>query len=312
MAKPKVKSGLPSAIQAHTKYKDRAFIKIFSNAARQRELFGALARAKIDPNAKVVLKTLSNVFFMGWLNDIAFTINDVIVVLIEQQSTDCINMATRIFVYLALIYQRMITAAILLPKRFMLPEPRFCVLYNGKEPLGYDSVRLSDSFIKSDLPRWPKCWMDMEVPIYDLHDPKNAGMIAGSEYLSGYVKLVETYRAHVEAGEDKDIAMKRTIEELIAQNILVDFLKEQGMEVLTLLSAEFDLADTLELWKGTFRQEGIEIGEKIGEKRGEKRGVKIGEKKRDRERALEMIRDGLPDDMIEKYTGFTRTDFPHQ
>jgi len=86
VARSKVKGGLPSAIQAHSKYKDRAFIKMFNNAARQRELFGAIARTKIDPNAKVVMKTLSNVFFMGWLNDLAFTINDVIVVLIEQQS----------------------------------------------------------------------------------------------------------------------------------------------------------------------------------------------------------------------------------
>ena len=60
-----------------------------------RELYCALNGISLPPDAPVSINTLDNVLFMGFVNDISFQIDE-LVVLIEHQSTINPNMALRL------------------------------------------------------------------------------------------------------------------------------------------------------------------------------------------------------------------------
>jgi hypothetical protein len=80
-------------MHTNRKYKSSVFTLLFSDPARVRELYNALAGTCYDESADIVINTLQDVIFMERINDISFTINDKLVVLIEHQSTINPNMA---------------------------------------------------------------------------------------------------------------------------------------------------------------------------------------------------------------------------
>jgi hypothetical protein len=72
-------------------------------AAATLELYNAVTGQNYPPDTKIEIVTLSNALFKGQLNDVAFVVDDRLVVLMEHQSTVNNNM----------------------PLRMLLSEPRF-------------------------------------------------------------------------------------------------------------------------------------------------------------------------------------------
>jgi len=72
---------------ANKKHKDSVFSKLFSTPEILRELYSAIEGIDVPSDAIVNINTLSEALFMRQINDLSFTINDRIVVLIEHQST---------------------------------------------------------------------------------------------------------------------------------------------------------------------------------------------------------------------------------
>ena len=74
-------------IYVNRKHKTSVFSTLFSDPETLRELYSAIEGVDVPKDAVIQINTLSDVLFMGQLNDVSFTINDQLVVLIEHQST---------------------------------------------------------------------------------------------------------------------------------------------------------------------------------------------------------------------------------
>jgi len=95
-------------VDANTKYKDSVFSFLFSDPDLLRELYCALEGVDLPPDVPVIINTLRNVLFMGINNDISFEICGKLVVLIEHQSTINPNMALRLLMYIARVYEKIV------------------------------------------------------------------------------------------------------------------------------------------------------------------------------------------------------------
>ena len=140
-------------MNVNAKYKDSVFSFLFSDPDLLRELYCALEGVDLPPDVPVVINTLENVLFMELINDISFVIGGKLVVLIEHQSTVNPNMALRLLLYIARVYENMASDKSLYSTRpLSIPRPEFFVLYNGKAPYPDEQkLKLSDLFEKTEM-----------------------------------------------------------------------------------------------------------------------------------------------------------------
>jgi hypothetical protein len=94
------------------------------------------------------INTMKNAIFMDRVNDLSLVYRGALVTIIEHQSTINPNMALRLLLYAAKLYEKMIDGRqIYSTKKMSVPRPEFIVLYNGKGDLPAESVlKLSDMY----------------------------------------------------------------------------------------------------------------------------------------------------------------------
>ncbi len=78
-------------------YKDSVFRMLFNETKNLIELYNALFDADYDEDTPLEFETIEEVLFKTIKNDIAFTIEDRYIVLVEHQSTINENMAVEIW-----------------------------------------------------------------------------------------------------------------------------------------------------------------------------------------------------------------------
>jgi hypothetical protein len=132
----------------NNQYKDSVFSLLFSDEDILRDLYSVLEGIPLDPSVKIEINTLSNVLFMEQINDISFTVDNKLVLLIEHQSTINPNMPLRLLMYIARVYEKITGSKnIYSGKKLSIPRPEFIVLYNGTFPYPDEkTLKLSDSF----------------------------------------------------------------------------------------------------------------------------------------------------------------------
>ena len=118
-------------MNVNAKYKNSVFSLLFSNPEAIRELYGAIEGVVLPPETSIDINTLSDVLYMGQINDLSFTVDNRLVVLIEHQSTINPNMPLRLLMYIAHIYEKIIDRNKLYKTKLeKIPAPEFIVLYN--------------------------------------------------------------------------------------------------------------------------------------------------------------------------------------
>jgi len=185
---------------------------------------------------------LSDVLFMGKINDLSFTIDDRIVVLIEHQSTINENVPLRLLMYIARVYEKIINRAKLYQRRLVtIPTPEFIVLYNGKEEYdNYKELRLSDAFKALEGLKLTKnniLPLELVVQVYNINHGRNPAILEKSKTLSSYTIFMEKIR---EYNKEKSLeeSVKAAIKYCIGNDILKQFLKDHASEVLSMLTEE--------------------------------------------------------------------------
>jgi hypothetical protein len=283
----------------NTRYKDSLFSFLFSDPDTLRELYGALEGVELPPDMPVTINTLEGVLYKTLLNDISFEVGKKLVILIEHQSTINPNMAVRLLLYIARIYEKITAGKNLYgKKKLTIPRPEFIVLYNGMDPYPDEAtLKLSDAFedaaslgIPGDRP------FDLEliVKIYNINRGHNEPVIRRCEKLDGYSAFIARVReceAEIAGGgkpqklteDEKKEAMKKAVQWCIAHNILKSFLETHGSEVVNMLMTEWKLEDALVVEREEGREEGRE-----------ERGVEV---------ARNALAEGLPAEVIQKITG---------
>jgi hypothetical protein len=275
-------------MEVNTKYKDSVFSFLFSNPEALRELYSALEGVTLPPDAPVSINTLSDVLYMGQVNDISFTIDNRLVVLLEHQSTINPNMPLRLLIYIARVYEKIIDRR----KAYRtglekIPSPEFIVLYNGVKPYPERAeLRLSDAFkdaadLKSAAGSSAAA-LELVVKVYNINKGFNTDLARKSRTLEGYSEFVERIRENGKTMA-KEESVKAAIKQCIEKNILRTFLETNSSEVMNMLITEWDLDEAIavnreEAW-AEGREEGREEGYEEGRGEGYEKGRGEGEKK---------------------------------
>jgi len=97
-------------------HRNSVFSMLFGTPDVLRELYSAIEGIDVPNDAVVSINTLSDVFFMEKINDLSFTIDNRIVVLIEHQSTINDNMPVRFLMYIGRVYEKITENKKTIPK----------------------------------------------------------------------------------------------------------------------------------------------------------------------------------------------------
>jgi hypothetical protein len=294
-------------MRTNKNYKDSIFSLLFNEPCDLRELYSALEGVELDPDTPVTVNTLSNILFMDKLNDLSFTIDNKVVILIEHQSTINPNMALRMLLYMARLYEKITERKVLYKdKPVKIPRPEFIVLYNGNAPYpDMAELKLSDSYLplnglKEDRPPL----LELTVTVYNINKGHNERMVQKCEKLYGYSIFVSKTREYIgEQNMALDLAVKAALEYCIRNNVLSKFLLEHGSEVMNMLLDEWNWDDAKEVWQEEAREEGLLLGMERGMERGKEKGLLLGREEgaaEERNRLLNLMKQGYTAEMIEK------------
>ncbi|MCL2772644.1 MAG: hypothetical protein FWD71_04765 [Oscillospiraceae bacterium] len=240
------------------KYKDTVFTKYFSDKNRLIEVYNAINGTNYTPDVNLSINTLRNVLYLGRYNDISFTLDNKLVVLIEHQSTINPNMPLRFLLYLARLYEIIIDDTNLFTDDLVKMEtPEFYVFYNGENKKIEDEseLKLSDSFKDKS-----KCQIELIVKVYNINKGHSENLLNNSGSLNEYAIFIAKIRENIKNGIIKEKAIENAITYCINNNIMCEFLKEYSGEVINMLTAEFDIDKYGEAMRKSGERKGIEKG----------------------------------------------------
>jgi hypothetical protein len=282
----------------NSKYKNSIFSSIFGDPETLRELYSAITGVPVDPSLEITINTLSDVIYMERYNDISFVIGNILVIIVEHQSTINFNMPLRFLSYIARVYEKIVEqyvkGSIYKEKLIKIPAPEFLVLYNGVKPCPDQmTLKLSDAFenIKSIFGRDITSELELIVKVYNINKGHNEDILHKCEALKGYSYFIDDVRERRKTMPFEE-ALKASIDYSIRNGILSDFLTKHSSEVRNMLSTEWNWDDAKEVWQEEAREEGREEGL---------------EKGREEERitlAKKALSEGIPIEIIQKLTGF--------
>jgi len=260
---------------ANIKYKDSVFSFLFSDPDLLRELYCALEGVSLPDDVPVVINTLRGVLFMGRINDISFEIGGKLVVLIEHQSTINPNMALRLLMYVARVYEKIIGEKNIYASRLVrVPRPEFFVLYNGVGEYPDEKIiKLSDAFesgllsgIEAEKKISPA--LELEVRVVNINAGRNCGIARKCGTLGEYSAFIEKVREFEKEAGNLEDAVRKAVIYCRDHEILREFLEKNATEVLNMLMTEWNIEDAKKVWYEEGREEGREEGLEEGWEKG--------------------------------------------
>ena len=251
-------------MNVNKKHKNSVFSALFGTPESLRELYSAVEGVDIPPEAVIKINTLSDVVFMEQINDISFTIDDRIVVLVEHQSTINDNMPIRFLMYAARVYEKIIDSKKKYQrKQIKIPVPEFIILYNGIDSFpDYKELKLSDAFMDINCLKSSKTSvfpLELVVKLYNINHGRNLEILGKCDNLKSYSIFIEKLQENKKI-KTLEEALKDTIKYCIGNNILEGFLKKHSSEVFNMLLTEWNLDDAIAANREEAWEEGMEKG----------------------------------------------------
>ena len=254
-------------MKANRQFKDSVFRSIFNDKEKLLELFNALVGTDYKDANAIKINTLEDVLFMDRKNDISFIIDDFLV-LIEHQSTINEFMPARMSMYFHRLLEKITIEDS--EKKYgergtskKLPHPILIVLYNGKEDFpAVKTLKLSPLFV--DKEGFEKV-VDADVIVININKGVNPELESRCKTLADYITFIAKVREYEEEHPLNE-AMRLAIKYCIENNILREYLIEHSVEVMNMLTAEFNLEE----YKKVKYLEGVEEGIEKGRKEGKK------------------------------------------
>lgn len=250
-------------MKANVTYKDSVFSSFLGESRRLVEVYNAVEGTDYPLDTPVEINTLTDVLWKDQLNDLSFILKGQMVVLIEHQSTVNENMALRMLLYVARIYEKLLPEkSIYKRKRLLVPTPKFIVFYNGKDDCPeYDRQKLSLSFLVPEM----QPALELFVDVYNINYRKSPQIIQKSQSLKEYSLFVHQVNIELACGLSFGDAVAKAIRHCIAHNIMREYLHQNGSEVENMLLTEWNNEVALEVWKEEALEEMQEQIEKAEE-----------------------------------------------
>jgi len=243
-------------------YKDSVFSALFGHPDVLRELYSAIEGVDIPPDIPLNINTLTNVLNKGLINDLSFTIDNRLVILIEHQSTINDNIPLRLLMYIARVYEKIVYRKKLYQTKLeKIPSPEFIVLYNGNEDYpDYKELKLSDAFKDIEGLKLSDDVIPLEliVKVYNINHGHNPEMLKKSENLDEYSIFINKVKEYRKVENTLEKAAVSAINYCIANNILKEFLEAHASEVLNMLLTEWNQDEALEVAREEAREEAHE------------------------------------------------------
>ena len=274
-------------MSVNREYKDSVFSLYLSDPQRLIDVYNAVAKTNYPLDTPVEINTLTDVLYKNQINDLSFVLDGQVVVLIEHQSTINENMALRLYMYSARVYEKITKQKPLYKrKRVKIPVPQFIVLYNGNEPIPeYTVQKLSDSYMTEQ--ENPK--LELKVNIYNINYEVNAEIVQKSKSLNEYSRFIGKIKENLADGLSLEESIKQAIEYGVEHDIMREFLEANGTEVCNMLLSGWNIDEALAVSKEEGYEDGFEAGER--------RGVEYGEKKK-QEEMIRAFQDVLSPEVI--------------
>jgi predicted transposase/invertase (TIGR01784 family) len=237
---------------------------LFSDPDILRELYGTLEGVSLPTDVPITINTLQNALFQNRINDISFEIGGKLIVLIEHQSSLSPNMALRLLMYIARIYEKIIVnnKSLYTTQLIRIPRPEFFVLYNGKKPFPDEQTfKLSDTFENPDslgVSEKETPALELVVKVININHGKNEAMVQKCKTLAQYSAFIAKSREFEREYGSREEGLKRAVIYCRDNDILRKFLEEHGTEVLNMLFAEWNQEDALAVHYAEGREEGRE------------------------------------------------------
>jgi predicted transposase/invertase (TIGR01784 family) len=286
-------------VTVNTRYKDSVFSFLFNNPDLLRELYSALTGTSLPPDIPVTVNTLRNMLFLGPINDISFEIAEKLIILIEHQSTINPNMALRLLLYLAKMYEKKLKDKNLYGSKLIkIPRPEFWVLYNGTEPYPErQTLRLSDAFeAVKELGISEKTALELEVQVININEGQNEAIVRRCKTLAQYSAFIDKVRSFTKELGDREEGMKAAIRYCCEHDILGEFLENHAGEVMNMLLEEYTVEDAIAIMRNDILEEGLEKGLEQGREEGAKNLFEFGMSPEQISQALK-----LPLDTVQQY-----------
>jgi len=287
-------------MKANKKHKDSVFSTLFNNPDVLRELYSAVEGIPVPPDMPIDINTLTNVLLKGKINDVSFTIDNRLVVLIEHQSSISENLPLRLLEYIGKVYGKIIPSEKHFQRKLeKIPKPEFIVLYNGKEAFqDHKELRLSDAFMDVHGLKRTESFeppLELIVNVYNINQGHNPDMLKKCAVLHGYSVLISKIWEYRKRKLPLDESLKLAIKYCVENNILRDFLKKHGSEVYSMLYGEYRVEDEIAVVAREAREDGFAEGHAEGHEEGsEESKLTI---------ARNALAEGLTPDIVQKITG---------
>lgn len=242
--------------------KDSAFTTYFGKAENAAQLFSALCGEEVLPE-DIEFTTLEGVLFVARKNDLAFKVQNRVLVISEHQSTINENMPLRSAIYYGRTMEKLINPkALYRRKRIPIPTPEFYVFYNGDDPFPTEKiVKLSEAYIeKTEYPM-----LELTVRILNINLPSGNAILERCRPLYEYSWFIQRIKDYVTRNMSRDEAIIQAVKDCEREGILVEFVREHGSEAVNMLFTQWNFDDAMEVGREEAREEGIEIGMEKGE-----------------------------------------------
>lgn len=288
------------------KHKDSVFSFLFGNPDILRELYSAIEGIAVPPDIPVNINTLTDILFKDQLNDLSFTIDNRLVVLIEHQSTINNNIPLRLLMYIARVYEKIVNQKKLYNTKLeKIPFPEFIVLYNGKNKYpDYTELRLSDAFkgieglkLADTIP------LELKAHVYNINQGHNSEILKKCKTLDNYSIFVDKIREYRKNGFSLEESYNHVINYCIKNNVLKSFLENHSSEVFNMLLTEWNQDEALEVAREEAREEGHEEGLQEGRREGLEEGREEGWKESIEFTARNALIKGIPVQTVQEITG---------
>jgi len=248
---------------ANRNYRESVFTKYFREHPEGLiELYNAIADTDYPLDTPVEPDSLDDVLYKERINDLSFVLDNQILVLVEHQSTMNENMALRLLMYVARLYEKLLNKwnkrAMYEEKRIPIPKPKFVVLYNGSAACPKHTVQyLSSSFMMQD----EEPVLELKVDVYNINYEEHSELLQKSKHLTDYSLFIHLVNEGRVAGKALEEAIREAIRYCIEHDIMSEFLRENGSEVHNMLLGEWKLEEAMEYKEQKGREEGERIGE---------------------------------------------------
>ncbi|MCD7957426.1 MAG: hypothetical protein LUG93_17105 [Lachnospiraceae bacterium] len=267
--------------------KDSVFTNMFQQRKYLLQLYQALHPEDTSATEDSLTNiTIENVLVNGQYNDVGFLVNDKLVILVEEQSSNwTMNIIVRALFYIdhtLQIYLGEREADLYGSKKVYLPETELYVLYTGDRVDRPDKITLREQFYTE--PKERRTAIDVTVKM--LYGTVHPEKIKGEDIIGQYVSFTKEYNKQVKEHGRTAKAVSETIRICMEQNILREYLGSRKKEVVTMMMDLYDQDRILEIHIASEKK----IAAEEARNEGIKEGIKEANREAEKEKTAAIMR----------------------